>query len=154
VRARDAAGNVGSFGGTITVSTPAAAAAPIINPSACLSPSSAAYQASYMDLFSQRRVFINADNNAATGYNLGLPNPAGIDYMLENGFLYQYAGSGFDWNRVSGVFPLVSTTNDVYRWQVPTAALVGAATTQVLVFQASSPDYYTSTLTINQTATC
>jgi Spherulation-specific family 4/Fibronectin type III domain len=154
VRARDEVGNISSWTSAINVTTPAAAAAPILGPSACLSPSLATYQATYVDPFTYRRVFINSDNNTATGYNLGLPYPAGNDYMIENGFLYQYAGSGFNWNSVSGVVPLVSTTNDVYQWHVPTSAFTNAASTQVVVFQASSPDYYTSTLTVNQTASC
>lgn len=154
VRARDVAGNLSNLSGTVTVTTPAPSASPIVSPTACLSPTTARYQARYVDPFTYRRVFINTDNNTATGYILGGANPSGVDYMIENNFLYRYTGPGWNWTQVTGVSPLVSTTDDTYVWQVPKSAFTNAATTQVLVFQAASPDAYSSTVTVNQTASC
>jgi parallel beta-helix repeat protein len=44
-------------------------------------------------------IFINTDNNSATGFTAGgLWNPEGNDYMLENGILYKYNGTGTTWS--------------------------------------------------------
>ncbi|WP_437677810.1 spherulation-specific family 4 protein [Sorangium sp. So ce131] len=154
VKAWDVAGNVSDLSCPLLVTTPAAAAAPILSPSACLSASVARYQAAYVDPFTHRRVFINSDNNTATGYDLSPGQPAGIDHMIENGALYRHAGPGWAWTQVSGVSPLVSTAGDVYVWEVPISALSGAAATQVVVFQASSPDAYSAALTVTQGDGC
>jgi hypothetical protein len=155
VRARDEVNLISSWTSTITATTPAAAAHPILNTSACLSPTIATYQANYVDPVQYRRVFINSDNNTATGYNLGTPG-AGMDYMIENSLFYRYSGTGeWNWgNPIAGVSPLVSSTNDVYKWQVPTSAFSGAATTNVVVFENYAPEYSAPTLTINQTTSC
>ncbi|WP_207218059.1 MULTISPECIES: hypothetical protein [Sorangium] len=50
--------------------------------------------------------------------------------------------------------PPSATADDVYVWEVPASALVGAATTQVVVFQAGSPDAYSATLTASQSTGC
>ncbi|WP_437945100.1 spherulation-specific family 4 protein [Sorangium sp. So ce296] len=154
VKAWDAAGNVSDLSDPLTVTTPAAAAASILSPSSCLSASVARYEAAYVDPFTHHRVFIDSDNDTTTGYHLPPGQPAGVDHMIENGALYRYVGPGWAWVQVSGVSPLVSTTDDVYVWEVPLSALVGAATTQVLVFQGGSPDAYSATLTVSQSTGC
>jgi hypothetical protein len=155
VKAVDAAGNVSALSSPLNVTTPGAASASILNPTACYTTSTAQYGADYVDPVAYHRVFIDADDNGATGYNLGTSYLTGADYMIENGFLYSYAGPGWAWNQVSGVAPLVSAAHGVYyRWQVPTSALTAAGATQKLLFQASSPDAYSSVLTVNPTASC
>ncbi|WP_437815298.1 spherulation-specific family 4 protein [Sorangium sp. So ce1078] len=154
VKAWDAAGNVSGHSDTLTVTTPAAAAAPILSPSSCLSASVARYEAAYVDPFTHHRVFIDSDNDTATGYGLFSGQPLGVDHMIENGALYRYVGPGWAWVQVSGVSPLVSTTDDVYVWEVPVSALAGAATTQVVVFQGGSPDAYSATITVSQSTGC
>jgi len=155
VKAIDAAGNVSGFSTQFNVTTPAAAAAPILNGAACFTTTSAAYHADYVDPFAYHRVFIDADNNGATGYNMGAPYLTGADYMIENATLYAYVGPGWSWSQVSGVAPLTSAAHGVhYLWQVPTSAFASPATTQKVLFQASSPDAYSSVLTVNRTASC
>ncbi|WP_104985553.1 fibronectin type III domain-containing protein [Sorangium cellulosum] len=154
VKAWDAAGNASDHSSPLSVATPAAAAAPILSPSSCLSDSVARYQATYVDPFAYHRVFINSDNDTTTGYDLPPGQPAGIDYLIENGWLYRHTGPGWAWVLVSGVSPLVSTTEDVYVWEVPISAFTGAATTQVVVFQGGSPDAYSETLTVTLSTGC
>ncbi|WP_437287480.1 spherulation-specific family 4 protein [Sorangium sp. So ce406] len=154
VKAWDAAGNASDLSCPLSVATPAAAAAPILSPSSCLSDSVARYQATYVDPFAYRRVFINSDNDTSTGYDLPPGQPAGVDYMIENGWLYRHTGPGWAWVLVSGVSPLLSTTDDVVVWEVPTSAFTGAATTQVVVFQGGSPDAYSETLTVPLSTGC
>jgi hypothetical protein len=42
-------------------------------------------------------LFINSDGNANTGFKLSEWSASGADYLLENGVLYQYSGTGTDW---------------------------------------------------------
>jgi hypothetical protein len=42
-------------------------------------------------------LFINSDGNTNTGFKLSEWNASGADYLLENGVLYQYSGTGTDW---------------------------------------------------------
>jgi hypothetical protein len=75
--------------------------------------------------------------------------------MIENTGLFHYVGPGWLWSQVGAVAPLSSAAHGVYyRWQVPTSAFTAAATTQKVVFQASSPDTYSSVLTVNRSTTC
>ena len=43
------------------------------------------------------QLFMNSDNNAATGYQDGDYTSSGADYMIENGSLYRSAGTGWAW---------------------------------------------------------
>lgn len=158
VKATDVAGNVSAASAPKLVTTPPVGAS-LASPSACLSPTVAKYGVTYNEEFSHHRVFINSDNNIGTGYNLPPGQPQGVDYLIENGLLYHYVGPDWNWSQVTGVAPLTSDTNDIYAWQVPTSALTGAATTQVVAFSGfdqsgSIPEAYSTTLTVNQTATC
>ena len=155
VKAIDAAGNVSGLSTPFAVTTPAAAASAILNPAACFTATSASYRADYVDPFTYHRVFVDADDNATTGYDLGAPYLTGADYMIENGALYAYVGPGWAWSQVSGVAPLVSAAHGVhYQWQVPTSAFATSAATQHVQFQASSPDRYSAVLTVNRSASC
>jgi hypothetical protein len=42
-------------------------------------------------------LFINSDGNTNTGFKLSQWSVSGADYLLENGVLYQYSGTGADW---------------------------------------------------------
>jgi parallel beta-helix repeat protein len=46
---------------------------------------------------SNYNLFINSDGNTNTGFKLSEWNASGADYLLENGVLYQYSGTGADW---------------------------------------------------------
>jgi uncharacterized protein YjdB len=47
-------------------------------------------------------IFINADNNSATGYQDGTFTASGADYMIENGTLYRSTGTGWSWVSATG----------------------------------------------------
>ncbi|MEP1892329.1 MAG: fibronectin type III domain-containing protein, partial [Cyclobacteriaceae bacterium] len=44
--------------------------------------------------------FIDVDNNGSTGFQDASWSSSGIDYMIENGTLYQHAGGGWSWTLV------------------------------------------------------
>ena len=46
--------------------------------------------------YSFHRVYMDTDQNTATGYQA---SGIGMDYLLENGNLYKYSGTGTDWSR-------------------------------------------------------
>ena len=50
----------------------------------------------------QYQVFLNTDNNNTTGYQDNQYNASGADYLIENGLLYKYNGTGgWSWVAVS-----------------------------------------------------
>jgi hypothetical protein len=150
VRARDASGNLSRRSAQYTLTTPPPASAPIVDAVASRTATTITYAATFVDPFPHHRVFINSDNDPATGFALPPGRPAGIDHMIENSRLYRYTGTGggWGWTPVDGVAPLVSTTDDRYVWQVPISAFNTVATAQVLVFQAAPPDAYSETLVV------
>jgi hypothetical protein len=51
---------------------------------------------------SQYQIFINTDNNTSTGYQDNQYSSSGADYLIENGLLYKYSGTGgWSWTAVS-----------------------------------------------------
>ncbi|MBM3131694.1 MAG: hypothetical protein FJZ95_01510 [Chloroflexi bacterium] len=42
--------------------------------------------------------FIDADNNGSTGFHSYLWPGSGIDYLIENGNIYEYTGDGSSWS--------------------------------------------------------
>lgn len=50
----------------------------------------------------QYQIFINTDNNTSTGYQDNQYSASGADYLIENGLLYKYNGTGgWSWTAVS-----------------------------------------------------
>lgn len=47
------------------------------------------------------QIFIDSDNNAATGYQDTRFTSSGANYMIENGSLYQSTGAGWSWSLVA-----------------------------------------------------
>lgn len=47
------------------------------------------------------QIFINADNNTATGYNDGEFTTSGADFMIENGALYRSSGTAWGWSNAT-----------------------------------------------------
>lgn len=47
------------------------------------------------------QIFINSDNNTATGYQDAAYTSSGADYMIENGTFYQSTGTAWGWNSAS-----------------------------------------------------
>lgn len=44
------------------------------------------------------QIYVNTDNNNASGYKPSKWSSGGADYLIENGTLYQYTGSGSNWS--------------------------------------------------------
>jgi hypothetical protein len=53
------------------------------------------FQATAAEPWTYRRVFIDIDSNASTGFGY---RGIGADYLIENGLLYQYTGDGSSWS--------------------------------------------------------
>lgn len=67
-------------------------------------------------------IFLNTDNNAATGYqDASFASGSGSEFMVENGALYQSTGSGWSWSWVAGVTASKSST--VTEVRLPRSAL-------------------------------
>jgi hypothetical protein len=61
------------------------------------------------------RVFVDADQKATTGYPLG---GIGADYLIENGYLYRYAGSAGSWAWTLIKTLSLTESNGVATWNV------------------------------------
>ena len=146
VVARDSTGTVSADSNTVTVTTPQPTGGPIANPQVNLTSATTTFQAQYNLPFTFHNVFIDTDNDAATGYQVA---GIGADYLIEDGTLYQHTGTGFSWATVSGVSPLVSNSGGLYQWQVPTSSLGVAVQSIKVVFNGSggSPEAYTDIIT-------
>jgi hypothetical protein len=153
IKARDAAGNISAASESLTVTTPSAGP-PVSGPAACLSPQLAEYRATFNSDFGHYRVFVDSDNDPATGWSLPPGLPAGVDMLIENEFLYRYAGPGWTWERVPDVTPLVSESGGAFVWRVP----VGGQSGQVVVFSGFTlddpPDEYSAPITVDQVPAC
>jgi hypothetical protein len=56
------------------------------------------YQADFNVSYAQKHVFIDTDGSSSTGYTTG---GVGADYMIENGSVYRYTGTGSSWSWTS-----------------------------------------------------
>ena len=77
------------------------------------------------------RAFIDADNNASTGYSY---NGIGADYVIENGRLFSLLTGGKFTPKVIANSP-AAIADYVDTWTVPTSTLVGAGTTLQVIYQ-------------------
>jgi hypothetical protein len=82
------------------------------------------FQVTYSGTPSFVRVFIDSDQNATTGYPVA---GIGADYLIENGFLYQYAGSGGSWAWTELQTVSLTESNGVATWNLP-RSLFGSLT--------------------------
>lgn len=78
-------------------------------------PTAVTFQVTYSVSPSFVRVFVDTDQNAATGYPVG---GIGADYLIENGFLYKYAGSGGSWAWTEIKSVALTESNGVATWNV------------------------------------
>ncbi|MEU6351914.1 spherulation-specific family 4 protein [Streptomyces sp. NPDC047072] len=123
VKATDDSGAVSAAAGPLSVTTLTPADG-VTSPSVSITSSTATFQAQYNLPYTFEHVFIDTDNNASTGYSLTSGSTTiGADYLIENGSLYAHSGDGWSWGIVSGVDPLVSSTDGLYVWQIPTSTL-------------------------------
>jgi len=74
------------------------------------------FQVTYSGTPSFVRVLIDSDQNATTGYPVA---GIGADYLIENGFLYQYAGSGGSWAWTELQTVSLTKSNGVATWNLP-----------------------------------
>ncbi|AZN39570.1 right-handed parallel beta-helix repeat-containing protein [Paenibacillus albus] len=63
-------------------------------------------------LTAKGQFYISADNRSDTGYQVKNSSVAGADYLIENGTLYRYSGTGLDWTW-SKVTDYIGTSNYV-----------------------------------------
>ncbi len=92
--------------------------------------------------YSYRHVFIDTDQDLASGYAFG---GVGADYLIENGHLYKHNGSGWSWSWTAWIG--MTCSGDTCAWSVSRAALgetqaTGEASDLVFHASGSSPTYY------------
>ncbi|MCU7728927.1 spherulation-specific family 4 protein [Actinoplanes sp. KI2] len=138
----------GGGGGTGCASSAGSGAITAI--SACKDATSLRFQATYNTAASFHHVYLNTDNNAATGFQLPSPSPSrlGADYMIENNILYRSLSAGWSWTPVTGVSPNMTVSGATYSWTVPLSALANPAASQQAVFNGNT--FYTNPLTYGQ----
>jgi hypothetical protein len=96
----------------------AAAASTTTTPKLSISANSTSvtFQVTYSGTPSFVRVFVDSDQNTSTGYPVG---GIGADYLLENGYLYRYSGSGGSWAWTEITSVSLTKSNGVATWSVP-----------------------------------
>jgi len=73
--------------------------------------------------WSFRQIYADVDSNLATGFRFG---GIGADYLIENGNLYRYAGSGTDWTwALLGWIAHPTSAGTTYDWWVWRADMKG-----------------------------
>jgi hypothetical protein len=87
--------------------------------SACSTPATVVFSATFAQQAGYRHVFIDTDSDPATGFDvLEIAGGFGADYMIENDLLYRSTGTTWSWQEVEGVSRLASASGGTYRWQV------------------------------------
>ncbi len=81
------------------------------------------YRFSYTGTSTWLRAYVDTDQNPATGFAVG---GIGADYLVENGWLYRSAGSGWNWSFLQTVQH--ASDGAVARWTVPRAIIGKTAT--------------------------
>ncbi|MFN8496045.1 MAG: DUF4832 domain-containing protein [Caldilineaceae bacterium] len=104
------------------------------------------YQFNYTGAFTYFRVYIDTDQNVATGFQT---NSIGANYLLENNNLYAYTGAGTNWSW--RLIKAVAYTNagGLAKWTVVRADIGESATPNQadLIFQVEAPLASTAKLT-------
>lgn len=91
------------------------------------------YRVQLQNGWDYRRVYIDTDRAAATGYRVA---GIGAEFLIENGGLYAYTGTGstWSWSLVSDLAVANEEDPDAVSWRFPRPAL-GATTSTSLVFE-------------------
>ncbi|MFI7613757.1 spherulation-specific family 4 protein [Nonomuraea terrae] len=135
VLARDASGNESAPARPLTVTTAEPSGDPISETTGTVTgDDGATYQARYNLPFDFHHVYIDADDDASTGFAVA---GIGADYLIENAWFYRHAGTGWNWTPVD-LNPLVSSADDLFVWRVP----VTGAHRVVFHGSGSSPEAY------------
>jgi hypothetical protein len=101
-------------GGAPAAASPVTAS-PIVSTSARNDDTSVSYAISYTGTHSFFRVYIDADQSAATGFAVG---GVWAEFLVENGWLYRYAGTGTSWAWTQLRSLPFTNTGGVASWQV------------------------------------
>lgn len=149
VYARDTSGNRSPAADTLTVTTAMPSGDPITDAFGSLGASHATYRAQFNLPFDFHHVFIDVDNDAATGFGVG---GVGADLLIENGWLYRHTGTGWNWLPVEGPSPLVSSDDGLFVWQVPNSVLGEPVREHRAVFHGagSSPDAFSAVIIVRE----
>src|SRR5688572_17023306 len=112
--------------------------AAISNPQATNDATNVYYQFSYTGTPTFFRVYIDTDQNAATGF---ITTGIGGDYLLENGNLYSYSGVGGGWGWTWMMPVAYTNTDSTAYWTVARADIGETANPNAadLIFQAEAP---------------
>ncbi len=104
------------------------------------------YRFNYAGVYAFYRVYIDTDQNAGTGFQTG---GIGVNYLLENGSLFSYTGTGTTWSW--SLVKAVSYTNSagLAQWTVARADIgqTGNPNADDLLFQVEAPVYTTAKYT-------
>lgn len=151
VKARDSEGNVSaSSGGANVTTTSLPGGQAIANPTGDYVTATVSFSADYLLPFAFKRVFIDSDNNAGTGYATVSSPVIGADYLIENGTMFHYTGTGADWSWsvVRSVTPTVSSNTTT--WQINVSDLGTPSTTLKVAYQGDgfAPFTYSSVATL------
>jgi hypothetical protein len=153
VKARDTEGNTSSASGTANVTTTALPGGQAIaNPTGSYLSTTISYSADYLLPFAFRRVFIDSDNNASTGYHTFSSPSIGADYVIEGSTLLRHVGStdAYTFDVVRSVTPSVS--GNTVTWQILVSDLGSPGPTQKVTFQGDgfAAPTYSSVITLAQ----
>lgn len=77
-------------------------------------------------------IFIDSDQNQETGFMLGAVPGHGFDIMVQAAGIFQYAGSGADWNWTSLGFTDRGVDENVMEFRVPTSAFQNLSASGVI----------------------
>ena len=96
------------------------------------------YKVNKNSSYTYHRVYIDTDQNVATGLQT---SGIGANYLLENGNLYSYSGTGNDWSWTLIKAVTYSATTSSVQWTLSRADVGETASPNAanLVFQAEAP---------------
>lgn len=96
------------------------------------------YQMSVTGSYSYFRVYLDTDQSVATGF---AANGIGANYLLENGGLYAYSGTGTEWSWQFRKNVTFSNANGLVKWSVARVDIGESATPNRadLIFQVEQP---------------
>ena len=162
VQARDTHGTLSAMSSTVNATTNALPAGGAIQGvSVALTSTTVTITANYLVPFGFHHVYIDADNNASTGYFFSWETPTlGADYFIENSTLYYHTGgtTSFSWSPLATITPTVSgtaSTGFTYTWTIPASDFtngVPLATTERYLVEGTgySPEVYAPIFTATQ----
>jgi chitodextrinase len=136
VRAVDTSGNVSPLSTARSVTaTSLPGGNKIANLDGALTGTDLTVEADYLLPWSFRRVYIDVDNNAATGHVPFFDNTIGADYVIENGTLLESLSNGA-WNMGVAGTATPTITGYTYSWTIPLSQLDNAGSTIKVLYQA------------------